>query len=113
MADVYCATCREPWDTYHLIHDLIHEVEGDPAAARKWVAENKGMLPQGGVRESLALMGWEFGRTMVNVLKCPSCESKITATHPDVGVSLAREALEDILGPDVDGLTNALQDHGL
>lgn len=107
--DVHCATCGEPWDTYQLRHDEVHEtpaghdlmihrlnmedwdeemckfaglskkaalkacppppeptIDGNPI--EKWEGKLtdfwRGQFKQG---------GWEFGTSVVAVLRCPCC----------------------------------------
>jgi hypothetical protein len=48
--DVHCCNCGEPWDQYHLRHELA------------------GMTP-----EELTADGWRFGTSRLVVLHCPCC----------------------------------------
>jgi len=87
--DAHCANCGEPWDQYHLRHDL-------PETADEIAAE-----------------GWEFGRNRLVVLRCPCCP-KDGSGRPDASErgTILRD-LADLLGDDEDGLAATLDDFNL
>ena len=108
--DVHCSTCGEPWDTYHLWHDAIWDTGLAEDEVRAWE-----QLPQS---EKLALKwrtefeaaGYVFGRTVINVIRCPACPKD---ANPDTGKVLLKAELEDLLAGDEDGLAATYEDHGL
>lgn len=96
--DVHCATCNEPWDTYHLQHDEVHETEAGQAwidfkldtedwEKGKMFEDETGPKPpeferwEGRLtdfwREQFKLKGWEFGTSVVAVLRCPACPAEV------------------------------------
>jgi hypothetical protein len=88
--DVHCCYCGEPWDQYHLRHDLA---DSPP--------------------EELADEGWEFGTNRLVVLRCPACP-KAGPRLPDAEErALIVQELADLLGDDEDGLASTLEDFGL
>ena len=112
MADVRCATCGEPWGVDYLLHDLIHEVEENEQRAREFVRQYQGIVPRDHpMRSSLESLGWKFGKAMTNVLQCACCEVKPTAKL-DLGVMMAREAIEDVSSTAED-VASAFEDFGL
>lgn len=90
MADVYCASCGEPWYTDHLRHELPYEV-GD------WTGWN-GQVPLDLIREKLEKLGWKFGSSAVVVLECPCCEAN--GILPDADT---RKGLYSMIGQVLEG----------
>jgi len=88
--DVHCCNCGEPWDQYHLRHELT--------AVRP---------------EELADEGWKFGQSRLVVLRCPCCPEDGSGL-PDAKEreAITRE-LAHLLGEDEDGLASTLEDFGL
>ena len=108
--DVHCSTCGEPWDTHHLWHDAIFET-GLPLE----VAEAWGSLPRAEKlsefhRQEFRSAGWEFGQSVINVVRCPGCP-KDARPNPDRVQTKA--ALEELLGDDEDGLAATFEDYHL
>ena len=88
--DVHCCNCGEPWDQYHLRHDLA---DCSP--------------------EELADDGWKFGSSRLVVLNCPCCRSaRRRQADADERASIVQE-LADLLGDDEDGLASTLEDFDL
>jgi hypothetical protein len=112
--DVTCATCREPFDQYHMRHDAIWETDL-PESVKRHVSNNGTTLNFPGVREALARDGWKFGSSVLAILECPCC--KANAEHngdPDsedvANRKMQRSVLADLLGDDEDGLASMLED---
>ena len=108
--DVHCSTCGEPWDVYHLWHEAIFETDLSDEEAEAWR-----QLPQGQkliqcYRDKFRAVGWEFGQSVINVIRCPGCPPD-AATDPETAAIKA--ALEDVLGDDEDGLAATFEDYGL
>src|SRR4051812_2122713 len=108
--DVHCSTCSEPWDTYHLWHDAIWETGLPEAEIRAWEK-----LPQSGKlaphwRTEFEAAGYAFGRTVINVIRCPACPKDAQPSCENV---LLKAEIEDLLGGDEDGLAATYEDHGL
>ena len=108
--DVHCTTCGEPWDVYHLWHDAIFETGLSVEEAEAWRT-----LPRTGklakrYRKELRGAGWEFGRTVINVIRCPCCPKD---AKPDADRAATKAALEAFLGNDEDGLASIYEDYRL
>jgi hypothetical protein len=108
--DVYCSSCGEPWDTYHLRCDEIFETGISYEAAQAWRELPYAEQLSEHYREIFRAAGWEFGRTIINVIRCPACPKD---AKPDEEKSAAKAALEDVLGDDLDGLAAAFEDYQL
>lgn len=129
--DVTCANCGEPWDTYHLRHDEVHETDAgtqmiddkidqdnyekdlkysfvDPPKpnykGEKWAGK---LTPFW--RKQFKELGWEFGGSLYAVMACPCCKDK-----PALENSSARKEtigmIADLLKGDDDGLAVTLED---
>ena len=108
--DVHCSTCGEPWDTYHLWHDAIWDTGLTEAEIHEWES-----LPQGEKltpkwRTEFAAAGYQFGRTVINVIRCPACPKD---AQPDTEGVQIKATLEELLAGDEDGLAATFEDHGL
>ncbi len=71
--DVTCSTCGEPWDTYHLRHDAIWDTSLGENEIQFWNSLSDDKRLGASLREAFRLAGWEFGNTVVNVIRCPVC----------------------------------------
>ena len=108
--DVYCTTCTEPWDTFHLREEAIHETDFDEAEIAAWLtlpSEQK-LAPR--YRQKLAAVGWQFGSTMINVMHCPACPKDAA---PDAETLAVKAALEELLAGDEDALATTFEDQRL
>ncbi len=108
--DVHCSGCREPWDVYHLQQDAIFETDLTEAEAETWTGLPLAQKLNERYREKFKAAGWEFGRSVVNVIHCPCCPK---AARPDHDQLAIKEVLEDVLGDDEDGLAATFEDYGL
>ena len=108
--DVRCSACNEPWDIYHLWHGAIYETDLSEAEAESWLdlPASQQLIPR--YREKLRAVGWEFGKSVINVIRCPCCPKDAQANPEIVAV---KAALEDILGDDEDALAVTYEDHHL
>lgn len=88
--DVHCCNCGEPWDQYHLRHEL-----GATSP------------------EELQAEGWKFGRSRLVVLQCPCCPTdggRLPGAEERAAIT---QELADVLGDDEDGLASTLEDFDL
>lgn len=108
--DVHCSTCREPWDVYHLWQDAIFETGLSYEQAKTWRELPKAEKLDDRYRDEFRAAGWEFGNSVLNVLRCPACP---TDAKIDVEKAAIKAALEDLLGNDEDGLAVTYEDYGL
>lgn len=108
--DVHCSTCNEPWDVYHVRHDAIFETDLSPEEAEAWrdLPTSKQLTPL--YRVKLRAIGWEFGRSMLNVIHCPCCPS---GAKPDPERLATKHGLEQLFDEDGDGLATTFEDYGL
>lgn len=132
--DVTCARCGEPWDTYHLRHDEVHETEAGEAllnhkldvedfekkfspGARKVfgypkppdVEKWEGKLTDFW-REQFAKLGWRFGGSVTAVLRCPACKEKETPLRDRLEREDRRKIISELLDGDEDGIDAELED---
>ena len=108
--DVHCSSCGEPWDVCHLRHDAIFETDLDHSEAQAWrsLSAAQRLLPR--YREKFKTAGWEFGQSIMNVIRCPCCS---VGAKPDPERLATKRALEQLLGDDEDGLAATFEDYRL
>jgi hypothetical protein len=93
--DINCASCGEPWDTYHIRHDAVNETPAGldwlnwEISIDDWYQKPNNNTKQplephferwdGKLtpfwREQFKLEGWEFGSSLMAVLRCPLCKN--------------------------------------
>src|SRR5271170_5074282 len=108
--DVHCTTCGEPWHVYHLRHDAIFETGLTHAEAKAWAGLSPKSRLNGRYREKLRAAGYEFGGSLMNVLRCPGCPKD---ARPDPDKAALKAGIEEILGDDEDGIASTFEEHGL
>ena len=108
--DVHCSTCNEPWDVYHLWDDAIFETGLTVEEAEAWrrLPQNRKLSDR--YRQEFRAVGWEFGQSVVNVIRCPGCPKD---RKPDPERVQTKAALEELLGGDEDGLAATFEDYRL
>ena len=108
--DVHCTSCGEPWDAYHLRHDAIFETSLNHAEAKAWtqLSPNMRLLPR--YREKFRAIGFEFGNSILNVLRCPACP---TGAKADPDKAALKAGIVELLGEDEDAIADAMEDCGL
>lgn len=108
--DVYCTTCGEPWDHNHLWQDAVHETNLDEQEIKVWsrLPLKERLTPH--YRSAFQGAGYEFGRTLAHVVRCPGC---LPGAKPEPGKLSAKLDLEDLLGDDIDGIVSTFNDHRL
>ncbi len=108
--DVHCTTCGEPWDTFHLKEDAIHETgltDEEIECWKKRPATERLIEPY---RREFKLAGYEFGQTLANLLRCPACPPDAKA---DADKIYLKAELENMLADDEDGLAATFEEMGL
>ena len=108
--DVHCATCGEPWDTYHLRHDEIFETDLTYEEAQSWLDLKPADKLGDRYREKFRAVGWEFGQSVITVMRCPACPKD---ARPDPEQAAIKSEIESLLGDDEDGLAALYEDFGL
>jgi hypothetical protein len=108
--DVHCSTCGEPWDVYHLRHDAIFETDLTQTEAEAWRSLSNDLRMTARYREKFKAVGYEFGNTVMNVIRCPACP-KDAKPNPDRIAT--KGALEELFGDDEDGLAASFEDYKL
>ena len=108
--DVHCSSCFEPWDVYHLRHDAIFETDLTHEEADTWRELSPGLRLSPRYREKFKAVGWEFGASIVDVMRCPCCPKD---AKPDPDKAAFKTGLVEILGDDEDGIAAAMEDFGL
>jgi hypothetical protein len=108
--DVHCSTCNEPWDVHHLWHDAIFETGLSAEEAEAWCSLPHSQKLSDHYRKEFRAAGWQFGSTLVNVVRCPACPKDAKPNRERVAT---KAALEELLGNDEDGLAAAFEDYWL
>ena len=108
--DVRCTTCGEPWDTFHLWHDAIFETGISHEESEAWQSLPHARKLTDRYREKFRAAGYEFGQSVINVIRCPACPKD---AKPDPDRLQTKAALEQMLGDDEDGLAATFEDYQL
>jgi hypothetical protein len=108
--DVHCSTCNEPWDVYHLRHEAVFDTALSMEEAEAWVFLSSKERLTRKYREKFQAVGWQFGLTVVNVLRCPCCPKDAQANP---AIVLTKGAMEELLADDEDALALMYEDHQL
>jgi hypothetical protein len=108
--DVHCTTCGEPWDVYHLRHDAIYETDLSHAEAKAWTVLSPQLKLLDRYREKFKAVGYEFGASVINVLRCPACPKD---AKPDADKAALKAGIVELLGDDEDGIAATMEDFGL
>ncbi len=108
--DVHCSACGEPWDIYHLRHEAIFETDLSSEEAEAWRELPASERLNDRYREKFKAAGWEFGHTVINVVRCPCCPKD---AKPNLERVHTKAALEELLGDDEDGLAATFEDYQL
>lgn len=105
--DVHCTSCGEPWDAYHLRQDAIFETGLCYTEAKAWtqLSPQMKLLPR--YREKFHAAGFEFGNSVLNVLRCPCCPKD---AKPDPDKPALKAGIVELLGDDEDGILDAMED---
>jgi len=73
--DINCANCGEPWEYYHLQHDMPYDADLDYDFLKSKIGKMP-VLKIPGMRKALKTAGWLFaGNSVAAVLRCPCCKS--------------------------------------
>ena len=108
--DVHCSTCGEPWDVFHLREEEIFDADLSEEEAAAWFHLPLAQKLSEHYRAKFRANGWEFGRTVVNVIRCPACPKE---AQPNLEAVAIKAALEDVLMGDEDALAATFEDHHL
>ena len=108
--DVHCTTCGEPWDVYHLRHEAIFETDLSHAEAKAWTELSQALRLNQRYREKFKAAGYEFGASVMNVIRCPACPKD---AKPDPDKAALKAGIVELLGDDEDGIASTLEDHDL
>jgi hypothetical protein len=108
--DVHCSSCGEPWDVYHLRHEVIFDTEIDPAEAENWHRLSPAERLSSRFREKFKAAGYEFGASILDVSHCPSCPK---GAKPDPDDAALKAGLVELLGDDEDAIASMMEELGL
>jgi hypothetical protein len=108
--DVHCTTCNEPWDVHHLWHDAVFETALESEEAEAWQRLPQKEKLNSNYRALFKAAGWEFGASVINVIRCPCCPKD---AKPNRDRLATKKALEELLGDDEDGLAASYEDYQL
>jgi len=95
---------------YHLWHDAIFETALDTEEAEAWQRLPRTEKLNDHHRTLFKAVGWEFGASVINVIRCPCCPND---AKPNLDRLATKQALEELLGDDEDGLAATFEDYRL
>ena len=80
------------------------------AEAKAWTEVSPQLKLLGRYREKFKAVGFEFGGSIVNVLRCPACPKN---ARPDPDKAALKAGIVEILGDDEDAMVDAMEDCGV
>ena len=91
-------------------HDAIWDTGLSEPEIRAWekLPQSEKLAPKW--RKEFEAARCVFGRTVINVIRCPACPKD---AQPDAGKVQLKAEIEDLLAGDEDGLAATYEDHGL
>ncbi len=95
---------------YHLWHEAIIETGVGVEEAEAWPSLPQSQKLSDRYRKEFQAAGWEFGQTVTNVVRCPSCPED---AEPNPDRVHTKAALEELFGDDEDGLAATFEDYCL
>jgi hypothetical protein len=108
--NVSCSTCGELWEISYLQHELIFDTDLPETKAKSWPSLPASQKLSEPFRKELKESGWEFGQTVMNVIRCPCCPE---GANPNPRRLQARAALEHDMGDDEIGLATMFYNYKL
>ena len=108
--DVHCSSCREPWDTCHLLCDAVFDTDLTENELESWQELPACEQLSARYREAFRVADWEFGASLLHVRRCPCCPE---ATRPDPDAEAKKIAIVELLGDDHDAVAGTFEDYGL
>jgi len=108
--DVHCSTCGESWDVYHLWQEAIFETGLSAEESEAWWSLPRAAKLSDRYRQEFRAIGWEFGQSVINVVRCPCCPK---GAEPNLDRVHTKAALEELLVDDGDGLAATFEDYRL
>ncbi|MEM7312431.1 MAG: hypothetical protein AAF497_04700 [Planctomycetota bacterium] len=108
--DVHCSTCGEPWGTFHLQQDEIHETDLSDSEVEVWLSLSPADRLRPPYRDAFERGGWCFGNSMLDVRRCPCCPANAESDPDSVAI---KSVIVDCLGDDEDAVAVELEDLGL
>ena len=81
-----------------------------PAEAKTWTQLSPPLKLNDRYREKFKAAGYEFGGSILNVLRCPACPKD---AKPDPDKAAMKAGIVELLGDDEDGIAATMEDFGL
>jgi hypothetical protein len=94
----------------HPSHDAIFETDLTHEEADAWRELSPGLRLSERYREKFRASGWEFGASIMDVMRCPCCPK---GAKPDPDKAALKAGLVEILGDDEDGIAATMENFGL
>ena len=95
---------------YHLRHEAVFETGLSHEEARAWQSLPRAQKLSARYRKEFRAAGWQFGQSVINVIRCPACPKD---AKPNSERLQTKAALEELLGDDEDCLAAAFEDYRL
>jgi hypothetical protein len=107
---VYCTTCKEPWNTYHLLEDSGFEIGLSLEEVEVWQSLSCAEKLNEHYRHAFRTVGWEFGASLLNVIHCPCCPPGV---QPDPNRLATKHTLELFFFDDQERLASIFEEQRL
>lgn len=71
--EIHCTSCRKAWSVHYLWHKAVFETALTTEQADAWQCLSRPEKLGEYYRRQFRAAGWEFGNSIVNIVRCPSC----------------------------------------
>ena len=105
--DVHCSSCGEPWDTFHLWQDAIHDTSLDGEEAQSWRTLPRDEQLSSRYRALFERADWCFGDSILEVRHCPCCSE---LAKRDFKTSEIKSAIVELYGDDEDAIAAVFEE---
>lgn len=95
---------------YYLCHDAIFETALTFEEGKAWRTLPRSEKLCERFRNEFRNAGWQFGASVINIVRCPCCPMDAKADPERLAT---KSALEQLFGDDEDGLAATLEDYHL
>ena len=107
---VRCSSCDKQWETEYLEQELILEIGLSNDDIIRWQSLPPLERLSDENRQEFVKHGWQFGNSVVNIVRCPRCPPWVKENLERVST---KNSLEKLFGNDIAGLVATFEEYEL